>query len=238
MVTRHPDERAGGRPRCCEVVLALADRHDRVGLPVQQDRADAGGQQRNRVGLPVALRLLRGGAADERVDRPATEPLAGPPGERGNGGLRHEQRRPSERPRPGPSGRYPGPGAQPQRQVPAGRVPDDGDAGRVDAPGVPARGQEVVGGRRVGERRRPGLGRRGVVDVPDQVAAAREVGRDRVLEVQVVGRPPVAAVHEDHGGQRPGRAGWYPPLPASACPGAVALDEPGRPGYDPRTRCR
>ena len=196
-------------------------------VAVHQHGPHAGGQQRHRVGRRVPLGHLLGRAAEQRRHRTAAEPEPGALGERGHRGLRHAQRRPRGGPRrqapaPSPAGRRAPHRARPAAPAAATRATAPGAPRRCARRRRPARGStrsakrptaEVVVARGdVGQRGRPGHVGGRVVDVPDEEAAAGQVGGERVLERRVVLGAPVAAVDEHDGRQQTG----VPARPAAA----------------------
>ena len=153
-----------------------------------------------RRGLAVAVRGVRGGAAQQPLDHAAAHARRGRPVEVRDGRLAHCG---GER-----DARVRSPG-RPERQVPACRVPDRGDAPQVERRVDLA--EVVDGGRRVVERRRPATaGARAdapVLDVPGRPSTRREVTGEVVHQVAVVARAPAPAVDQHDDRVRPGAAG-------------------------------
>ncbi len=154
-----------------------ADRH------VEREPAD-------RVAHGVAPGHLVGTAAHQRLHRAAAEPLTGRGGQVEHAGHRHR----------GPDPHRAGVGARrPGREVPAGGVAEhDRVAGDVEPPQVGDAGAHVV----EGGREAAAVADAAVVEVPHGPAAVGQVGGDRVLQGQVVGGLPEAAVQHHRGAHR------------------------------------
>jgi hypothetical protein len=156
------------------------------------------GSERIRLG-PLDLR-----SAEQAPDGAAPEPEPGSLRQVAHAGLRDRVRHPDDWTGPGRSVGQAGPRPGPERQVPAGGMPDCDDPAEVERHLALDHGEMVDRGRHVRERRRPpAAGPQAdapVLDVPGDPPAGGEVAAEAVVQMPVVPALPEPAVQDDGNG--------------------------------------